>query len=94
MASVSRPLNTSAGEDRCFFSVAIGTPCCKPKGVQRTTRHSVLRHSAGERDKAWRWQPVAAGHVHNAQKYARRVLTKAALSIDSWRLMYCALRGH
>jgi glycosyltransferase involved in cell wall biosynthesis len=46
-----------------------------------------------ERDKAWAWQALNAGHVRTARKYARRVVAQAVFSIESWRLMYCAIRG-
>ena len=47
-----------------------------------------------ERDKAWAWQALVSGHVYTARKYARRVLAKAPWSTESWRLVYCAIRGH
>ena len=47
-----------------------------------------------ERDMAWAWQALGAGHLRTARKYARRVLAEAPLSIESWRLLYCALRGY
>jgi glycosyltransferase involved in cell wall biosynthesis len=47
-----------------------------------------------ERDKVCGWQALVSGHVRTARKYARRVLAKAPLWIESWRLMYCAIRGY
>jgi glycosyltransferase involved in cell wall biosynthesis len=46
------------------------------------------------RDWASAWRSLLAGHRGTARKYARRVLANRPLSIDSWRLLYCALRGH
>ena len=40
------------------------------------------------------WRALGLGHVRTARKYARRVVAKAPFSIESWRLMYCALRGY
>ena len=40
------------------------------------------------------WRSLRAGHPRTARKYARRILARRPLSIDSWRLMYCALRGY
>ena len=47
----------------------------------------------GERDKLWGWWALIGGNVKTARKYALRTLRAAPLASDSWRLMYCALRG-
>jgi glycosyltransferase involved in cell wall biosynthesis len=47
-----------------------------------------------ERDWAWAWRSLMSGHPRTARKYARRVLARRPLSLESWKLMYCALRGH
>jgi glycosyltransferase involved in cell wall biosynthesis len=46
------------------------------------------------RDRVRGWQGLGSGHVRTARKYARRVVAKAPFSIESWRLMYCAIRGY
>jgi glycosyltransferase involved in cell wall biosynthesis len=46
-----------------------------------------------ERDRGWAWRSLTAGHPRTARKYARRVLARRPLSPQSWKLMYCALRG-
>jgi GT2 family glycosyltransferase len=40
------------------------------------------------------WWALSWGYVRTARKYARRIMTRAPFSLDSWRLMYCAIRGH
>ena len=40
------------------------------------------------------WHTLALGHTHTARKYARRALAHCPLSLETWRLMYCALRGY
>ena len=47
----------------------------------------------GERDKLWGWWALIGGNVKTARKYALRTLRAAPLALESWRLMYCALRG-
>ena len=42
----------------------------------------------------WAWWALAAGHVSTARKHALAVLVKSPLSLDSWRLFYCAARGY
>lgn len=41
----------------------------------------------------WAWQALGSGHVRTARKHARRLVLAAPFSIDSWRLLYCSLRG-
>jgi glycosyltransferase involved in cell wall biosynthesis len=42
----------------------------------------------------WGWQALEAGNVATARKHARRLCARSPLSIGSWRLLYCALRGY
>ena len=48
---------------------------------------------AGGRETVWGWWALIGGNVTTARKYAFRALRAAPLTFDSWRLMYCALRG-
>jgi glycosyltransferase involved in cell wall biosynthesis len=42
----------------------------------------------------WGWECLKSGNVAVARKYAFSILRSAPLERESWRLMYCALRGH
>jgi glycosyltransferase involved in cell wall biosynthesis len=42
----------------------------------------------------WGWWALTSGHVPTARKHAWASLARAPHSLSSWRLMYCALRGH
>jgi glycosyltransferase involved in cell wall biosynthesis len=42
----------------------------------------------------WAWWALMSGHVSTARKHARASLTRRPFSLSSWRLLYCALRGH
>jgi GT2 family glycosyltransferase len=42
----------------------------------------------------WAWSALRSGHPAAARKYAVDVWRRAPLSSHSWRLMFCALRGH
>jgi glycosyltransferase involved in cell wall biosynthesis len=46
-----------------------------------------------EQLKRWAWAALKAGNPQIARKHAMQVIKKQPLSLDSWRLMYCALRG-
>jgi glycosyltransferase involved in cell wall biosynthesis len=41
----------------------------------------------------WGWWALNAGHVQTARKHAMATLGRSPLSIESWRLAYCAVRG-
>ena len=47
-----------------------------------------------DRFRRWAWGSLKAGHVKTARKYARATLVRSPFSLDSWRLLYCSLRGH
>jgi glycosyltransferase involved in cell wall biosynthesis len=47
-----------------------------------------------KRDGVHGWIALGSGHARTARKYARRVVARAPFSIESWRLMYCAIRGY
>ena len=47
-----------------------------------------------KRHRHWGWMSLKAGNLRSARKYARAGLRLAPLSVESWRLMYCALRGY
>jgi glycosyltransferase involved in cell wall biosynthesis len=46
-----------------------------------------------EQLKRWAWAALKAGNPKVARKHAVEVMKKQPFSIDSWRVMYCALRG-
>lgn len=49
--------------------------------------------SPGQREKIWGWWALLGGNVKTARKYALKSLRAAPLLPESWKLMYCALRG-
>lgn len=49
--------------------------------------------SPGQREKIWGWWALMGGNVKTARKYALKSLRAAPHLPESWRLMYCALRG-
>jgi glycosyltransferase involved in cell wall biosynthesis len=46
-----------------------------------------------EQLKRWAWAALKAGNPGIARKHAVQVMKRQPLSVDSWRVMYCALRG-
>jgi glycosyltransferase involved in cell wall biosynthesis len=42
----------------------------------------------------WAWWALSSGYVATAREYALRCWCRHPLSLESWRLLVCALRGH
>ena len=42
----------------------------------------------------WAWWALMSGHIATARKHALTCIRRAPLSLSTWRLVYCALRGH
>lgn len=44
--------------------------------------------------RVWAWQAMKHHNIGTARKYAFATLRHRPLSVDSWRLTFCAVRGH
>jgi glycosyltransferase involved in cell wall biosynthesis len=44
--------------------------------------------------RTWGWWALMSGHVATARKHGWACLRRSPLSVSSWRLLYCALRGY
>jgi glycosyltransferase involved in cell wall biosynthesis len=53
-----------------------------PRALSKITHHQ-----------NWAWAALAAGHLATARKHALAAIAKMPLSLQSWRMLYCALRG-
>jgi len=42
----------------------------------------------------WGWWALISGYVSTARKHARYCLIHAPFSKETWRLLYCSIRGH
>lgn len=62
-----------------------------PKGPR--TVHQATFESPHDRFRVWGWFALMGGNVATARKYALRTFRAAPMRLESWRLMYCALRG-
>jgi hypothetical protein len=49
--------------------------------------------SATSNSRRWAWWALGAGHVGTARKYALASVRRAPFAAESWRVMYCCLRG-
>ncbi|MCC6152593.1 MAG: glycosyltransferase [Candidatus Hydrogenedentes bacterium] len=50
--------------------------------------------SIGQSYRKWAWWALSGGYVASARKHALRALQKEPFSLESWRAVYCAMRGH
>ena len=55
---------------------------------------SIGLSSVAQSYRKWAWWALGAGHVASARKHALRALRTEPLSVESWRTVYCAIRGH
>ena len=53
-----------------------------------------LTKDMGTIHRTWGWWALGAGRVSVARKHAWACLRHLPLSLSSWRLLYCSLRGH
>ncbi len=52
-----------------------------------------VRRSEVDHYRKWCWWALQDGHVPTARKYALATVRRRPLSLQSWRAMYCSLRG-
>jgi glycosyltransferase involved in cell wall biosynthesis len=45
------------------------------------------------RKRNWAWMSLGAGNMPTARKYALAALREAPISFESWKILYCVLRG-
>lgn len=54
----------------------------------------IEQRSETDQHRKWAWWALKGGHVTAARKHARKALLGSPLSPESWKVMYCSLRGH
>ena len=52
------------------------------------------RPSKPQQLQTWAWRAMRSGNVPVARKHAVALWKAAPLSVESWRTLYCAMRGH
>lgn len=50
-------------------------------------------HPPGEQLRIWGWRALKVGRLDAARGHARELLRRSPLSLDAWKLWYCARRG-
>jgi hypothetical protein len=50
-------------------------------------------NAPGERFTLWGWWALIGGNIATARRYAFRAVRLAPFTPDTWRLLYCSLRG-
>ena len=50
--------------------------------------------SKSQQLQSWAWRAMKAGNVPVARKHAVALWKAAPLSVESWRTLLCAMRGH
>jgi glycosyltransferase involved in cell wall biosynthesis len=70
---------------------------CKRRGVPEPEgigSRPLQAPTVADAHRKWAWWALGTGHVASARKHAARALRREPFSLESWRAMYCALRGH
>ncbi|HEV2293538.1 MAG TPA: glycosyltransferase [Tepidisphaeraceae bacterium] len=53
----------------------------------------IQQRSVTDQHRKWAWWALRGGHVRAARKHARKALLGNPVSPESWKVMYCSLRG-
>lgn len=53
----------------------------------------IEQRSETDQHRKWAWWALKSGHVPAARKHARKALLRNPMSRESWKVMYCSLRG-
>jgi len=69
---------------------------CRRRGIPVPAEVNQLAKpiEAHEQEVSWAWQAMKNKHIQTARKYAFSTLRRRPLSIEAWRLTYCAVRGY
>ena len=70
-----------APHERPLEPVAVNAQDDRPLPVSQTHR-------------TWAWWAIDAGNVSTARKHATRLLIREPFSGETWRILFCALRGY
>ena len=62
-----------------------------PEKIFDAARHPL---NLVERRRCWAWWALNAGNLGTARKHAAACLIRSPWSLATWRLLYCAIRGH
>lgn len=62
--------------------------------LREQTGYDSIVWTAGDHYRKWCWWALNAGYVSTARKYALATVRHSPLTLESWRAMYCSLRGH
>jgi glycosyltransferase involved in cell wall biosynthesis len=65
--------------------------CLTPE--EQDLARSKRRRWESEQHRLQAWTAIKAGDIETAREEAREAFRKNRLSVDSWKLMYCVLRG-
>ena len=90
-------VNFAKAQQQAKLKEQIVLAACKRRGLPPPD-FSTLVHAPqlprSEQRRRWAWTALKRGNAPVARKHAWAALTGAPFSVESWRVLYCALRGH
>lgn len=61
--------------------------------LERNNTDGIYQATAAEHYRKWSWWALSDGNVITARKYAIAAVRRQPFSLESWRSIYCSLRG-
>jgi glycosyltransferase involved in cell wall biosynthesis len=92
-----KSVNHTRFEEQNRTKRAIISEAYARRGMQLPPNWSPPRRNIMPREREldmWAWVALKKGNVVAARKHAMSLVKLAPLSFSSWRLMFCAIRGH
>ncbi len=93
----SASISAQSSSNRDAIVVNVIVEACRRRGLPVHPDVTMVRGGPRpkvEIEKGWAWQSLKARNIGTARKYALHTLWRRPLSLESWRLTYCAVRGH
>ena len=82
--------------DRDHIVIKVIVDACRRRGLPvapTVTASKPVRPREVDIMRIWAWQAVQSRNIRTARRYALSTLWRRPLSVDSWKLTYCAVRG-
>ncbi len=93
----SASISAQTGANREQIAINVIIEACRRRGLPVRPEVTSTRGGVSKRkvdvERVWAWQAVKARNIGTARKYAMHTLWRRPLSLESWRLTYCAVRG-
>ena len=88
---------SAQNNNRDHVVVKVIVDACRRRGLPVAPEVTAGRRQSTKKqvevERIWAWQSLKERHLGTARRYAWSTLRRRPLSLQSWRLTYCAVRG-